>query len=498
MKNIVFLALFIPCLSFSQTSNLIWCFGDSAGVDFSNTSNPMSFSSGFDGRGSCVSIADSNSNLLLYSGFNYLGQTMIFNDLNDTVSNSSNILGDGFYNGMSLIRFPKANNKYYLFCRTATRKLYYNIIYPDSNNGLGIVSQKNILVDANIIGDCVTAVKHGNGRDWWLITKYSSTSPPNQNNRFFVYLVTSDSIYTPIIQDFNDARDADFQRIIWHPTSDKFMLINIGGYMSEFGFDRCSGSITMIRNILPQQAGNYDRLFNEGAYSPNGNVFYVSTDDFPGITDTMYLFQLDLTDTNVIASIDTLETWPTNNISTGAVRLAPDNKIYFSRWYLCNISPYCYPYPDSVRNYVNENLSVINSPDSLGSACNYQPFSFYLGGKRTYAGLPNNPNYDLGAVVGSVCDSLTVSVGEVPNPPFGFCKLYPNPGSSVINYLCQFNKSGKEELFIQNALGEIIIHQQLLNVNTTINIQSLTPGIYYYLTTINGSVADKGKLIINR
>jgi hypothetical protein len=51
-------------------------------------------------------------------------------------------------------------------------------------------------------------------------------------------------------------------------------------------------------------------------------------------------------------------------------------------------------------------LSVINYPDSLGAACNYEPFSFYLGGKRTYYGLPNNPDYDLPALAGSPCDTL--------------------------------------------------------------------------------------------
>ena len=70
-------------------------------------------------------------------------------------------------------------------------------------------------------------------------------------------------------------------------------------------------------------------------------------------------------------------------------------------------------YPDSVRNIYNENLSVINYPDSVGTGCNFQPFSFYLGGKRTYIGLPNNPNYDLAKDSGSICDTLTVGMQEI-------------------------------------------------------------------------------------
>ncbi|MBK8846508.1 MAG: hypothetical protein IPO27_08220 [Bacteroidetes bacterium] len=63
-----------------------------------------------------------------------------------------------------------------------------------------------------------------------------------------------------------------------------------------------------------------------------------------------------------------------------------------------------YPFPDSVHNYINENLNVINEPDS--DNCNFTPFSFTSVAKRTYYGLPNNPNYELGRLYGSPCDTL--------------------------------------------------------------------------------------------
>ncbi len=72
-----------------------------------------------------------------------------------------------------------------------------------------------------------------------------------------------------------------------------------------------------------------------------------------------------------------------------------------------------YPYNSSEYDTVNMNLSVINYPDCLGTACGYSPFSFYLGGKRTYWGLPNNPDYDLGPLASSPCDTL-VGIGEFP------------------------------------------------------------------------------------
>ncbi|MBL0073031.1 MAG: hypothetical protein IPP34_15015 [Bacteroidetes bacterium] len=45
----------------AQKRNAIWCFGDSAAIDFSSgIASPIS--SGMDGRGSCASIADEGGN----------------------------------------------------------------------------------------------------------------------------------------------------------------------------------------------------------------------------------------------------------------------------------------------------------------------------------------------------------------------------------------------------------------------------------------------------
>ena len=52
--------------SYSQNRNNIWCFGDSAGIDFNQTvAAPIN--TNLDTRGSCTSIADSTGNLLFYA-----------------------------------------------------------------------------------------------------------------------------------------------------------------------------------------------------------------------------------------------------------------------------------------------------------------------------------------------------------------------------------------------------------------------------------------------
>jgi hypothetical protein len=115
-----------------------------------------------------------------------------------------------------------------------------------------------------------------------------------------------------------------------------------------------------------------------------------------------------------------------------------------------------YPYQDTVYNMYNMNLSVINQPDSLGTACDFQPYSFYLGGKRTYLGLPNNPDYDLGAVAGSACDTIT---GIAPSPLERVgVRLYPNPVNNIL--FISGLSDAKNELVVYDIYGRQIIKKE--------------------------------------
>ena len=489
MKKSILFFLFIPYLCFSQNRNSVWVFGDSAGIDFSNLSNPIPFSSGMDGRGSCASIADTNGALLFSAFTNATSDwsTLVKTSIHSNMLNGDLITGAAWYNELVIV--PRDSNKYFLVSYGSdvpnNEGLYYSIVEMNLNSGLGAVTIKNIQINPNRIADCITAVKHGNGRDWWVIAKLSDASI-SFHNRFFKYLITEDSIIDYSFQDFNDARDGDAQKIIWNSSYDKFMNINVGGYMSEFGFDRCDGSISLIRNIFTEQSSNYNRLFWDGAYSPSGNVFYVSTKFWFGV-DSIYLLQLDLNSANIQGTMDTLDLAlpPVHN---AAVRLAPDNKIYFTRWYLCN-SPqfYCFPYPDSVRNIYNENLSVVNSPDSLGSACNFQSYSFYLGGKRTYLGLPNNPKYDLGTLQGSSCDTLSVNI--ITYSKQNNIIAFPNPFKDKIKF--DYGDRSNFNISINDVTGKSVF-VTVRQDKSEIDLSFLQDGFYIVtLTTDKGIYQTK-------
>ena len=94
------------------------------------------------------------------------------------------------------------------------------------------------------------------------------------------------------------------------------------------------------------------------------------------------------------------------------MQLGPDNKLYIS---------------GGNTRY----LHVVEYPDSLGTTCGLNQHSLRLP-KLSAGSMPHFPNYRLGPLVGSGCDTLP-SVGIAP-PPFGSAQgaVYPNPARDRI------------------------------------------------------------------
>ena len=163
----------------------------------------------------------------------------------------------------------------------------------------------------------------------------------------------------------------------------------------------------------------------------------------------------------------------------GLLELGPDGKIYHSIDWAGPDTCYDYLYCFGNFNTTNSNLSVINYPDSLGTACDYQPFSFYLGGHKAYFGLPNNHNYELDTLHGSPCDTLT-SVGiENLFPKNKDLKLYYDKTWQTVFV-------NAEELQGRKATLEFYyINGQLME-----SISSETDGSYFSKSSSFSSQAD--------
>jgi hypothetical protein len=247
---------------------------------------------------------------------------------------------------------------------------------------------------------------------------------------------------------------------------DKLAIANNSTLIEVYDFDRCSGIISNPNRISFPLSNQ--RSFFGSEFSPNGNILYVSvTNNIFG--DSLRLYQFDLTNPNPGSTVQKLycEQVPA---SGGLLKRGPDDKIYFSCLYAAG-----WRYEDTCRNVYNENLSVINNPDIYGPGCNFQPFSFYLGGKRTYWELPNNPNFLLGPLQGTICDSLTLNIKST-KPKENF-KIFPNPVDDKLNIIGNFSNGKTFRLY--NSHGEFILAGEIVNGFRSINFSNFSNGIYF-------------------
>lgn len=189
-------------------------------------------------------------------------------------------------------------------------------------------------------------------------------------------------------------------------------------------------------------------------------------------------------------SKETIYVSPNEDYYAGQLQIGPDAKIYTSFAHI-NYSLFEY-------SIYNQNLSVINDPTLIGLSCNFDTLTISLGTTRGTGGLPNMPNYNLGSLEGSECDTLQITVNIIlQNEPF---LIYPNPASDKI--YCKFSDNNLSpininSITISDATGRIVKVISKLEGNS-IYVDDLQVGLYivHILTTNNKSYLNK--LIIEK
>ena len=476
----IFLILLLAIINCdAQKSGYVWTFGDSAGIDFNNLSSPQPIISSMDSRGSCASVSDSLGNLLFYAGINYYGigfSTNVYNSLHLQMPNGDSLKGVAWYNELIILPIPSTLDKYYLFTLDLNidKGLYYSVIDMSLDNGLGDVTIKNINLNTIWWADEINAIKHANGRDWWIILR---TEQNNFDDKYYRYLVSPNGIDSMPAQQIGTGSQTGFVEFKWNKQGDKMAMVNYAGLVEIYDFDRCTGLLSNPITVRQPVTVNPAPAINFCEFSSSGDFLYISAN--PIIPDSSRLIQIDLRSYPNNITMDTLWSTYYPKVTAGALKRGPDDKIYFSCAYVpSNFNNY--PYADSMYNQYNMNLGVINSPDSLGLACDFQPWSFYLNGKRTYWGLPNNPDYDMGPVVGSICDSLSTGFATITNTKGVINKVFPNPnnGAFYIELTQTFASPVWAELY--DTQGKLCARQLIDNTHytTPIHFEQVVAGIY--------------------
>ena len=498
-----YLFIFILLLSANkinaQFTNNFWEFGDSCGVNWTNPSNPLVYKSNIKGRGTTASLSDSTLQILSTQtcyGNLVFNRTKTYNKFNSVIVNSDSIIGEGWYHEMIILPLPDSDSLAYIFSIGVTIQqnfgLYYTLINYKANNDSGIVIQKNVQLNNFPAFDGLTAVQHGNGRDWWLV--FQRWDPVNFTgfNDFYIYQISPFGINVNI-QNIGPMHSTGGGQAVFNNNGDEFLNLDWRGLLSKYSFDRCSGILSNPVTIEAERTAGYP-FYTSGVFSPDDTKVYVSAYTHPngiGFLDSLY--QYDLTSANINMSRQAIYTAPNSDEGFGAMKLAPDGKIYLTSVDLTA----SIPYPDSLYTIYNTHLSVINHPDSLGLACDFQPFSFYLGGARTYYGLPNNPDYELGPWVGSPCDTLSVSLNENEEINDVFFQGWYNSEWNMIHVNASKLKGNTGSLRLFDVEGRVVVERKVVVISGgyftgEIAMNGISAGVYIVsLTTEKDKVQSK-------
>jgi len=94
-------------------------------------------------------------------------------------------------------------------------------------------------------------------------------------------------------------------------------------------------------------------------------------------------------------------------------------------------------------------------------------------------GLPNHPNYHLGPVLGSVCDSLGMGVQERQAPLLPV-QASPNPSTGRVA-LAYGAQRMPGELQVLDAQGRMVLRERLPQWSTlrTVQLAGQPPGMYH-------------------
>jgi hypothetical protein len=343
---------------FSQNESNNWYFGSAAGLRFnSGIASANTDYSLYQNEG-CSSISDSLGKLLFYTD----GQTV--KDKNHNFMwNGFGLMGSSTSTQSALsLQLPGSDSLYYIFTvddEFGPNGFRYNIVDMSLQGGLGEV----ITLNSNVNSDArekLTAVKHQNGVDFWIITqKFGS-------NEYHSYLFSSTGLNTtPVISTIgaytsgNDGLGYLSASITGNKLASAKWGLNI---VELFSFNRSTGAINGLKTLT-----NVDRPYGV-EFSPNERFLYVSESDATG--SNVYQYDLQAGSANNIELSQTL--LDTFAIQLGALQLAPDYKIYLAK-------------------YNDDTLGVINQPDSLGLLCAINLDGVDLLGRQARLGLPNLP-----------------------------------------------------------------------------------------------------------
>ncbi|MEX2595664.1 MAG: hypothetical protein WEC59_01950, partial [Salibacteraceae bacterium] len=342
-----------------------WYFGLQAGVRFTEEGPVALMDSEMIAGEGCATISNPSGELLFYTD----GDT-VWNRNHLPMPNGTGLLGNTSSTQSAVIcPFPLSPDKYFIFTVPhlgGPDGLRYSIVDMTLDAGFGDIdtSNKNILITTPVC-EKVTAVEKCDRTGYWIVTHDFGS------NEIYVYELTSSGLNeTPVVSNGEVEIDSTvgFQSAGYmkaSPDGKMIAMCHEAKHLVElFKFNNQTGMLSEPIIIDPPFVTNNTAMRPYGLeFSPNSTLLYVS----PRFFYEGYVRQFNLAVYDSVA-INSSEHILNDSISSGALQLGPDGRIYGSNLY---------------------HLSQITNPNEIGLAANLVDSAISLNNRWSTVGLPN-------------------------------------------------------------------------------------------------------------
>jgi gliding motility-associated-like protein len=379
------LFLLVAVNAWSQNQANWWFFGTNAGIDFNGGSPTPNNVGQLDTIEGCSAISDACGDLLFYTD----GIT-VWNRNHNIMPNGVGLFGNPS-STQSAIVIPLPNNTdlYYVFSISINNAtgLYYSVVDMSLSGGTGdvILTQKNIELLPNNTEKLFAAVA-ANGQDAWIVTYAESTAGSLNFDQFYAFKLTPNGMdLSATVNSFSPSTRTTDKRGYLKVSPDGTKV----AMMTQFYVDLTNpneagyGAWLFDFNTTTGMVNNPVRLNFPAGYQAYGTEFsldsrlaYVDLNTLGNgvVPAERMLLQYNTTvinfQNNPVVIYESDVNNPNDDVSRGALQIAPDKKIYYSR--------------DE-----QEWLAVINDPNNIGALSNFQYDGLALTpGTNSNEGLP--------------------------------------------------------------------------------------------------------------
>mgnify|MGYP000066258339 CR=1 FL=1 len=343
--------------------------------------------------------------------------------------------------------------------------LYFSQVDMNANGGQGAVVQKNTVV-LNGALEMFTAVRHGNGRDWWIVV------PEWRTNRLHQWLLSPEGLSADMVQQVGPAIGG--HRIgasTFSLDGSRFARYHCDQGAVAADFDRCTGAFSQPVFVKTP----FSFLQGGGAaFSHDNRRLYATSQS------TLYVADLE----------DALPKWDTvfhvfDHWDWGTtlhhLQYGPNGKLYVST--------------HSRANY----LSSLTFPADGGAPTfAFKDLPLRVNSDRT---LPNFPNFRLYDLPNSPCDTLgintPISAVAAPKEQPPMLRIQPNPAQQEATVIFEHNP-GVEKWALYASSGRLAKFGPWPKGASSLHLDplDLPSGAYYlHLTLGDGRVVTQ-KLVV--